>query len=69
MTENSNAAKPAPKSPTHIAYHVQNHSENGFWTRIGSAWSHADGKGITIQLSTTPVDGRIALRVAKDDRN
>jgi hypothetical protein len=64
MTE-SQASQPAnSKSPTHIAYHVREHSGGeAFWTRIGSAWQHADGKGFNIQVDTVPLDGRITLRV------
>jgi len=35
------------KTPSHIAYHVRdNKSGDAFWTRIGSAWQHADGKDV-----------------------
>ena len=64
MTDSTNN-QTAPKSPTHIAYHVRNHKgSKGFWTRIGGAWAHDDGNGCNIQLETYPVDGRITLRVA-----
>jgi len=37
--------KPASKTPTHVAYHVKDgNSGKGYWTRIGAAWAHADGK-------------------------
>lgn len=68
MTDNIQA-NPS-KKPTHIAYHVRQHSgRDAFWTRIGSAWAHADGKGYSIQLSTTPVDGRISLRLPPQAAN
>lgn len=42
MTDNNNQT--ASKTPTHIAYHVRDREgSKGFWTRIGSAWAHADG--------------------------
>jgi hypothetical protein len=54
-----------PKAPTHIAYHVRDTGDGkGFWTRIGSAWTHKDGKGFNIQIDVVPLDGRITLRVA-----
>lgn len=57
--------QPVSKSPTHIAYHVRNREGGeGFWTLIGSAWTHADGKGFNIRVDAVPVDGRITLRVA-----
>ena len=59
--------KPVP--PTLIAYHVteaRKEGEKGFWTRIGAAWDHEDGAGLTLQLDLVPVDGgRIVLRAPK----
>lgn len=57
------------KAPTHIAYHVRDR-EGGesFWTRIGSAWEHADGKGFNVQIETVPLDGRISLRIPSDKK-
>ena len=54
-----------PKAPQLIAYHVAARGEDkSFWTRIGAAWDHDDGKGLTLQLDLVPVDGgRIVLRV------
>ena len=57
----------ASKTPSHIAYHVRNgNSEKGYWTRIGAAWTHADGNGFNIQIETMPLDGRITLRIASE---
>jgi hypothetical protein len=59
------------KQPTHIAYHVRDRGEGkkGFWTRIGSAWPHADGNGFNLQLEVMPLDGRVSLRVATDKKD
>ncbi|MEZ6140776.1 MAG: hypothetical protein R3B84_24835 [Zavarzinella sp.] len=55
------------KSPSMIAYQVRDRgTEKGIWTRIGSAWSHKDGKGFSIQLDSVPLDGRITLRSASE---
>jgi len=52
-----------PKAPTHTAYQVRDGKDNkSFWTRIGSAWAHGDGKGFNIQIDVVPLDGRITLR-------
>lgn len=49
--------------PALIAYHVTERGEKKFWTRIGAAWDHEDGKGLTVQLDLVPVNaGRIVLR-------
>ena len=57
----------ASKAPTHIAYTVRDlDNDRSFWTRIGSAWAHADGNGFNIQVEALPLDGRITLRVATE---
>lgn len=68
MTD-TNPTTATAKAPTHVAYHVRDaDSGKSFWTRIGSAWPHADGKGFNIQVETLPLDGRITLRVPSDKR-
>ena len=37
--------------------------EKPFWTRVGSAWPHGDGKGLNIQIASgVAVSGRLVLR-------
>ena len=64
MNDSVNNPACTSKAPSHFAYHVRD-SKGGdaFWTRIGSAWQHADGRGFNIQIETVPLDGRISLRV------
>jgi hypothetical protein len=61
--QSSNKSREA-KAPVLIAYHVAEKGENkSFWSRIGAAWDHEDGKGLTLQLDLLPVaGGRIVLR-------
>lgn len=67
MSDTSNQT--AAKAPSHIAYHVRDREgKKGFWTRIGSAWAHADGKGFSLQIDMVPLDGRISLRVASEQK-
>jgi hypothetical protein len=56
-------------APTHKAFTVEGEGEKAYWTRVGSAWPHADGKGWNVTLSALPVNGRIVLReyTADDD--
>jgi len=57
------------KTPTQAAYHISDReSAKSFWTRIGSAWAHHDGKGLSIQVETVPLDGRIAIRVISEKK-
>ena len=66
MTDTSTTS-PTGKQPSHIAYQVRDREgRKGIWTRIGSAWPHADGKGMNIQLEAVPLDGRITLRVLSE---
>jgi hypothetical protein len=65
MTESTNTGK----SPSHFAYQVRDREgQKGFFTRIGAAWPHGDGKGLNIQLDAVPLDGRITLRVATENK-
>lgn len=55
------------KPPTHAAYHVRDREgKKAIWTRVGGAWSHADGKGFNVHLDCVPLDGRISLRLIED---
>lgn len=56
------------KPPAFIAWHVRKKDDKSFWTRIGAAWDHKDGEGLTLQLETVPIDGRIILRVPQADQ-
>lgn len=69
MSNSKPANAAASKLPSHIAYHVRDHEgKESYWTRIGSAWAHADGKGFNIQVETIPLDGRITLRVPTEPK-
>ena len=58
------------KPPSHIAYQVRDREgKKGYWTRIGSVWPHADGKGFNIQLEVVPLDGRITIRTATEKKD
>lgn len=67
----SDTTQTTSKAPDHIVYHVRGRGEGkkGFWTRIGGAWTHADGKGLSVQLEVVPLDGRITLRVASEKKD
>jgi len=67
MSESSKPTTSTSKTPSYIGYHVRDSkSGDAFWTRIGSAWAHADGKGFNIQIETVPLDGRISLRIPSE---
>ena len=46
---------------------VKREGEEDFWLPIGAAFEHADKKGLNVVLQALPVDGRVVLRVPKDD--
>lgn len=54
------------KKPSHYAYVVSGEGDKKVWTRIGAAWTNADGNGLNLILEAAPVSGRLTLRVAKD---
>jgi hypothetical protein len=55
------------KKPTLIAYTIKDRGkgQNAIWTRIGAAWPHGSGNGLSIQLDALPLDGRIVLTEPK----
>lgn len=58
------------KLPSHLAYQVRDRQDqSSFWTRVGSAWAHADGQGFNVHLDAVPLDGRIVLRVATEKKS
>lgn len=55
--------------PVLIAYAVKRAgpSKKASWTRIGRAYPHETGAGLTVILDAVPVDGRIILLERDDD--
>jgi hypothetical protein len=57
--------------PSHKAFVVEDRGEgddaDAFWTRVGSAWPHKDGKGLNIVLAALPANGRLVLREYTDE--
>jgi hypothetical protein len=49
--------------PVLIAYAVKRNSKTkrAIWTRIGCAYPHDVGAGLTVVLDSVPLDGRIVL--------
>jgi hypothetical protein len=44
------------KKPTLIAYTVrEREGQNAIWTRIGAAWPHGKGTGLSIHLDALPI--------------
>lgn len=67
MNDTTTPTNASNRTPSHIAYQVRDREgKKGIWTRIGSAWPHADGNGFNIQIEAVPLDGRISLRVLTD---
>ncbi|MDP2619209.1 MAG: hypothetical protein Q8P46_03385 [Hyphomicrobiales bacterium] len=50
------------KAPSFIAWNVTDKGEKSVWTRVGAAWTHKDGDGLTLQLEMLHVNGRLVLR-------
>ena len=44
---------------------VDGEGDNAFWTKIGAAWQHEDGKGFNILLTAMPLNGRLVVREPK----
>jgi hypothetical protein len=47
----------------YYAYHVRDiEGSNGYWTKVGVAFKHSDGKGLNLVLDVVPLNGQITLR-------
>lgn len=57
------------KDPVLIAYAVRRAAKitKPVWTRIGCAYPHDTGAGLTVVLDAVPADGRIVLLERGDD--
>lgn len=55
----------AKTKPAYDAFIVEGEGQGAFWTKIGAAWAHEDGKGFNLQLAAIPLAGRITLRTPK----
>jgi hypothetical protein len=55
--------------PVLIAYAVKRSArgKRPVWTRIGKAYPHEQGAGLTVVLDAVPTDGRIVLLEPDDD--
>ncbi len=67
MTNTENQTS-SGNAPTHIAYQVREGGQKSYWTRIGAAWPHKDGNGFNIQLESIPLDGKITIRTASEEK-
>ena len=65
-TQNTPSLIP-PKAPDFIAWHVQQKGEKSYWNKVGASWKHKDNRGMTLQLETLRINGRIVLRQPQDE--
>lgn len=59
------------KKPSHHVYTVRDGGEqrSDFWTKIGVAFAHNDGKGFSVILEAFPVNGKLTIRAAEPKDN
>jgi hypothetical protein len=62
MASKATSSTTEPNAPAFQAWHVTKKGDNSFWTKVGAAWHHRDGKGLSLQLSVIPTNGQIVLR-------
>ena len=51
-----------------LTAHLPGEGKQAIWTKIGAAFPHGKGKGLTIQLDALPLGDSIVLREPKDDK-
>lgn len=56
-------------TPTHYVYHVsrKDSGEKGHWTRIGAAWAHQDGDGLSLRIEAMPMSGELVIRTPRPE--
>jgi hypothetical protein len=60
----------ANQQPNYRAYTViKREGQDDFWLAIGAAFMHQDGDGMNVVLQALPIDGKIVLRLPKDDQS
>ena len=47
---------------------IKREGADDFWLAIGAAFMHQDGDGYNIVLQALPIDGRVVLRLPKDEQ-
>jgi hypothetical protein len=58
----------ANQQPAYRAYTViKREGQDDFWLAIGAAFEHQDKSGLNIVLQALPIDGKIVLRIPKED--
>jgi hypothetical protein len=58
----------ANQQPSYQAYTVvKREGQDDFWLNIGAAFMHQDGDGFNIVLQALPINGKIVLRLPKED--
>jgi hypothetical protein len=66
----SNTETQPGKAPTYIAWVARETKNGSFWTRIGAAWPHKNGKpGFNIQIDAVPLDGKISLFLPSEKKD
>jgi hypothetical protein len=60
----ANSSQPAYRAYTVI----KREGQDDFWLPIGAAFMHQDGDGYNVVLQALPIDGKVVLRLPKDDQ-
>lgn len=53
------------RRPDFEAFVVEGDGDDAYWTKIGGAWSHENGEGLTVRLTALPLSGKLVLRKPK----
>jgi hypothetical protein len=51
-----------PNTPAFQAWHDTSNGDDSFWIKVGDAWPHRDGKGLSLIPSVIPMNGQMVLR-------
>lgn len=55
--------------PAYEAFVVDDSGSSPYWTKIGAAWKHEDGKGLNVSLAAgIAVSGKLVLRASDGEK-
>lgn len=70
MSNTNETETTASKAPSHAVYQVRDREGGkGFFTGIGAAWPHKDGKRFNLLIDAVPLDGKLSLRVITEKKD
>lgn len=66
MKDTTQKTSEKSNKPTHSVYVVKEMNGKKHWNRVGAAWEHSDGEGLTQIISLLDMDVTLTVRRNKE---